>query len=48
MAEKVILEGSIDSGDPSKASTTWPTGEAPTGFGYIDVSEYCKNAEAEI
>lgn len=47
VAEHVIDSGTIDSGNPSDAATTWPA-TTTVGFHQFDVSQYCKNAEAEV
>ena len=47
VAEHVIDSGTIDSGNPSDAATTWPA-TTTVGFHQFDVSQYCKNAEAEL
>ena len=47
VAEHVVEEGTINSGNPSAAATTWPD-VTTVGFTEIDISQYCKNAEAEV
>ena len=47
VAEHVIDEGNINSGNPEDAATTWPNNPG-IGFGQIDVMQYCRNAEAEV
>ena len=47
IAEHVIDEGTLNSGNPADASTTWPD-TVTTGFYGLDISQYCKNADAEV